>query len=36
VNFISDATNLPKKIEDELEQLKSEVEKRAKEESERS
>ena len=36
VSFISDATNLPKKIEDELEQLKSEVEKRAKEESERS
>lgn len=31
VNFISDATNLPTKIEDEMEQLKREVEKRAKE-----
>ena len=33
VNFISDATNLPTKIEDEMEQLKREVEKRAKEDA---
>ena len=36
VNFIADATSLPKKIEDELEQLKREVEKRAREERRRT
>ena len=36
VNCIADATSLPKKIEDEMEQLKREVEKRAREERRRT
>ena len=36
VDYIADATSLPKKIEDELEQLKREVEKRAREERRRT
>merc|ERR1719409_1923041 len=36
VNCIADATSLPKKIEDEMDQLKREVEKRAREERRRT